>query len=543
MSIISQSLFTFFPSTKSIQFIVPGFEVSKLKSIINITKDIVIYSPGTRRGKAYTAYDAASQTLVLEYNTTLMSDSDELAINYDFEANYSKAEANSFSPTVGNSVDLSKVMLVQAGSGMTIAQTDGTLVIGMGTTAGAETIIRSNKPYKKQWLANFLYKRSQAIANNRISLGLVDLIGDNLAITVSSSTSATVTIPKTNPYYQRFVSILAISSTGMVGMKMTILALQTVSGAIPNRYTIASAAYDEDHVYLTFTVSAWTSGSSGTCTLMGWNFVNFYLDGTTTTSGYFDCARYGRNSSLGYVACTTPTQTGNSVATLYKRDVVCGYSYNSLGSNSGKTQGSTREECIPDEDEDLYVLMVFRNGTTAPATGTTVTMNGFLIRESNPLTVSIDDVNIPQNATGWPTSVPVTIASSVSLSAAITAMSISATSGGVSSRHKLISAASTNAALVKNAAGVLNGGIVVNTGTNVAYLKFYNKASVPAVGTDIPVYTIPILPSGYVDINALTGTVGDRFTTGIAYAITGGYADNDTTAVSAGQVFVNLNYA
>jgi hypothetical protein len=37
-------------------------------------------------------------------------------------------------------------------------------------------------------------------------------------------------------------------------------------------------------------------------------------------------------------------------------------------------------------------------------------------------------------------------------------------------------------------------------------------------------------------------TRGNRFSTGIAYAITNAYADSDTAAILAGQVKVYINY-
>lgn len=93
-------------------------------------------------------------------------------------------------------------------------------------------------------------------------------------------------------------------------------------------------------------------------------------------------------------------------------------------------------------------------------------------------------------------------------------------------------AASTNLTSVKGSAGsVLQLDVSNNSGATV-YLKFYNKASAPVLGTDVPVLTIPITTaSAYIQE---FGQYGKRFTTGIAFAVTGLATDADTTAIAAG---------
>ncbi|MFZ3184245.1 MAG: hypothetical protein WA173_08880 [Pseudomonas sp.] len=111
---------------------------------------------------------------------------------------------------------------------------------------------------------------------------------------------------------------------------------------------------------------------------------------------------------------------------------------------------------------------------------------------------------------------------------------------GITTTLTLNSAATTNAASVKASAGTLAGLNASNIGAAVAYLKLYNKASAPAVGTDVPVLTIPI-PAGNV-VSLDFGTLGRVFTTGIALAITNLAADSDATAVAAAQVKVFGSY-
>lgn len=102
------------------------------------------------------------------------------------------------------------------------------------------------------------------------------------------------------------------------------------------------------------------------------------------------------------------------------------------------------------------------------------------------------------------------------------------------------SAATTNATSVKGSAGTVHSITTSNTGAAAAYVKFYNKATAPTVGTDVPVFTITVPASGSVNLHG--GALGMRFGTGIALAITNLAADTDTTAVAAAQVKVATSY-
>ena len=102
------------------------------------------------------------------------------------------------------------------------------------------------------------------------------------------------------------------------------------------------------------------------------------------------------------------------------------------------------------------------------------------------------------------------------------------------------SAATTNATSVKASAGTVYNITASNTGAAAAFVKFYNLAAAPTVGTSVPVFTMAIPASGTVTI--APALIGIRFATGIALAITNLAADTDTTAVSAAQVKVATSY-
>lgn len=108
----------------------------------------------------------------------------------------------------------------------------------------------------------------------------------------------------------------------------------------------------------------------------------------------------------------------------------------------------------------------------------------------------------------------------------------------------LNSAATTNGALILTGTSGLQAFYASNTGAAHAYVKLYNKATAPVVGTDIPemIIAVPAAVGGIPGIAELTpGFNGYRFPLGLGIAITGGVADTDATVVAAGQVKVKLS--
>ncbi len=113
---------------------------------------------------------------------------------------------------------------------------------------------------------------------------------------------------------------------------------------------------------------------------------------------------------------------------------------------------------------------------------------------------------------------------------------------GVSSTTSRIpsSANSVNATAAKASAGKLYSVNGFNSSASVTYLKFYDKATAPTVGTDTPVLTLalPALSVFSYDLGGLA------FATGIGYGLTTVAADNGTTAVAAGAILgLNVVYA
>lgn len=107
----------------------------------------------------------------------------------------------------------------------------------------------------------------------------------------------------------------------------------------------------------------------------------------------------------------------------------------------------------------------------------------------------------------------------------------------------LISGASTNATVVKGSAGTLYTLFVSNINAAVRYLKLYDKATSPTVGSDTPVqvYAIPGGTAGN-GLNLPIPPQGMAFANGIGLALTTGVANSDTGAVSANEHVVSYSY-
>lgn len=105
------------------------------------------------------------------------------------------------------------------------------------------------------------------------------------------------------------------------------------------------------------------------------------------------------------------------------------------------------------------------------------------------------------------------------------------------------SAATTNGALVLTGTSGLQAFYATNEGASVAYVKLYNKATAPTVGTDVPEMTIPV-PAAAAGVPGVAmlpiGFTGFRFALGLGIAITRNAVHTDTTAIGAAEVKVKL---
>lgn len=146
-------------------------------------------------------------------------------------------------------------------------------------------------------------------------------------------------------------------------------------------------------------------------------------------------------------------------------------------------------------------------------------------------------------------SLPVQVVSTPAISWSVALLAWVAAIGTVSpsvpaTAYFLNSAATTNWNLILTWTSGVSSIYATNNLTTVAYVKLYNKATAPTVWTDVPEMIIPVPPAVGTTIwsvNIDCWFIGFRFALWLGIAITWGIADNDTTAVGAGQVKVKIS--
>ena len=413
------------------------------------------------------------------------------------------------------------------GTGIGYSQTGGNLVLTSGTTANAEVILRSTTSFCSDMEMRWQSILSQRIINQSFVVELVDVIGDNLQLTVNSATSVTITFsPGENPF-----------TAANVGQSMSIGAINGVAG-IPARYAIASVSGNT----VNFTVAGWPASGAGSCSLFGWNFARCVYSGATATTLNFDTQRNGYNT--GDTAATINTtaapghlgivQVASGTATLLDQ----------LVASATTLQTAVRANRVinmPDEDQNLFLQLRIVNGSTAPASTTTWTVGMAAVYDFRTANVTINDVR----ATGLSSPMPVQIGGgTLPTVSAVTAVTTSGTPTAPATPYILNSLATTNIALILTGTSGLHAFYATNTGATAAFVKLYNKATAPVLASDVPAMIIPIAAAsgGFPGVATLPiGHNGFRFALGLGIAITGAVGDTDTTAVAAGQVKVMLS--
>jgi hypothetical protein len=252
--------------------------------------------------------------------------------------------------------------------------------------------------------------------------------------------------------------------------------------------------------YRWVSVQTTSQGTSSTITFQGSN------DNTNWTS--IPLITVG---SSGKIAVTSVTGTGMLHGPLAFRY----FRLNVTGISAGTTAGT---------------IQFFANPAAIQPPATTTTIGDATAGPAVPLDAV---VNLGFNGSTWDRLR--TVGTGILSTAPVAATTTGYTPG------KLVSAASTNGTNIKASAGTLGYISASNINAAARYLKIYDKASAPTVGTDTPIATF-LLPAGAMTSIALPPQ-GIKCTAGIGIALTTGIADNDTGAVSAAEHVVNYGYA
>lgn len=183
--------------------------------------------------------------------------------------------------------------------------------------------------------------------------------------------------------------------------------------------------------------------------------------------------------------------------------------------------------------------MKLRNSSGSPVTFTVITSTRGITWSDTAVAVGVtitgSTATVATSATQLPASLgqkvmtaslPVVIASDQS---PIISNPTSAT------KTRFLTAATTNGAVTKAAAGKLFGYVAENRTAGTKFLKFYDKATAPTVGTDTPALSVTVPANSTIFFSI---EVGIAFTLGIGHGLTGAVGDADVTVTAVGDVAV-----
>ena len=142
----------------------------------------------------------------------------------------------------------------------------------------------------------------------------------------------------------------------------------------------------------------------------------------------------------------------------------------------------------------------------------------------------------PNNPNGQATaanSAPVVLASNV----VVTGSLVEIATGGATMWHTA-SAASTNATVIKAGAGKVTGWYIYNSNGSARKVAFHNTSGTPAAGSAV-YFSVPIPALSAANCPFPAGI---DFPAGIAITTTTGLPDNDTVAVAANDLIINILY-
>lgn len=300
---------------------------------------------------------------------------------------------------VGSGIVTPEFTQIAAGSGMTVSQSAGNLVILSGVTANAEFVARSTQSFNGALTLKEVTTLSQRIANNNFYIELVDIIGDGLSYNIINTT--TVDVTKTGHGF----------TASSVGQRMDICAITGAAG-IPMEGVIASIP---DANTIRFTVAGWPASGTGTCSLTGWNKIELLYNGTTATSALFNTRRKGWQNTAA--TATINTSASGHLLGINVENGVASVADKTLTAGGALTNRTVFDVNIPQPDISLFLQIRCKNGTAAPATTTTWTIGMVRVEDYIPSQVSV----VSTRQQSLQNSLPTNIIGTVPISGTITA--------------------------------------------------------------------------------------------------------------------------
>jgi len=235
------------------------------------------------------------------------------------------------------------------------------------------------------------------------------------------------------------------------------------------------------------------------------------------------------------------TSTSQTIATtaaqaLYEIETFVDESwFHQRAADTGAARGysGVRQINSPDPNLVYFLRLRVKNSAVAPASSTAMTVKMVSVQDYQELTT---EITASRGGAAAGQALPVSLVNSAPVSP------YGSSGPNSTTNHRLLSAATTNATSVKTSAGRVHALVLSNASASVKYFKLYNKATAPTVGTDTPIMTV-LIPAGQTIVPIVAAGVGVYCSSGIAYALTGGIADTDATAVAAADVIVNMGWA
>lgn len=423
---------------------------------------------------------------------------------------------DSFSGVIASGINSNWDIIAQ-GAGQTISQAGGNLVLGSGATPNEEIIIRTKAKWDDAFVLRYLITSTSYQANAGTTIEMVDVLGDNLAVT-SSGTAVSITTVAAHGY-----------TSENIGQSLFIGAFKNLVGGgviVPGQWAIASITNANTFV-ITATGSTGTV-SSGTCSVWGHNSLRVKYNATSLTTAYLNSTRRGWNSAAD-TSVTVTTAATPSYGMWSVNDGIFAFNETTNNSNGVLNARGARTTGTPGADTDLYLQIRLTVGTSAP-TAITTTIGMVSVEDVNAMAV---DMTINRGVNTGSNAIPVNVASMPTTSVNNTVQTPSTSTQGITSFGLINAANSTNATSLKSSAGVVTSISLFNNGAAAAYFKLYNKASAPTLASDVPIAVYGIGAGQGRDISFAQHL---RLGTGIAYAIVTGAANTDATAVAVNQV-------
>ncbi len=251
-------------------------------------------------------------------------------------------------------------------------------------------------------------------------------------------------------------------------------------------------------------------------------------DSTTTTNARVEIRNGGAARTQSANISSQATQTTASIYEIAVESDEIWFHSRLADSAAGRSVSTVRNTTSPDPNRRYRIRYRIVNGATAPASTTTFTSAFATCIDYTEFQVEVVG---GQGSSSAGQGIPVIPAGTQTVSGAVSLTTTAAATG--ISATKMNSAATTNALSVRTAGARLYSFYFANTTASWKYVKFYNKATAPTVGTDTPLFTVAVPPTSTV---SETFDFPVTFSTGLGTAITSGALDNDTTVTAVNDV-------